>query len=213
MKKGISREVIIKEAVQLVRERSYWALSLRDVAGRLCVKPASLYNHVDGIADIQISVAEYTADILAGRLEEAVGGRRDAGAIAVGATAFMDFARDNPELYKALIHAPKSDARRNLEIGKKTFDVFGKIIHGYGIDENNGLHLVRMLRCMMHGFFELWDNGFMSHGTVGRGESFRFMIDEFTSVVERYRDIARAKDGSQETTPKCKDGKDETGRK
>lgn len=192
MKKGLSREAVTAVAVQLVRERGYWALSLRDVAGRLGVKPASLYNHVEGIGDIQLSVAEYAADMLETALVSAVKDKESDEALKCGACAYMDFAKANPDLYKALIHAPKSEDGRARALGRKTFDVFGKILHGYGIDEKNYLHLIRMLRCMLHGFFELCENGFLSHGRAKREDSFRFIVDEFIALVRTYSNVGLA---------------------
>lgn len=49
IKKGLSSEIIYKAATNLVIERGYDNFSLRELAARLDVKPASLYSHVKNI--------------------------------------------------------------------------------------------------------------------------------------------------------------------
>lgn len=186
MKKGLNREIVIAEAVSLVNEQGYEHLSLRELAARLCIKPASLYNHIEGIEDVQISIAEHAGERLERALFEAVAGKEMTAAFRDGAHAYLDFARYNKELYKALISVPKSDSERTLEVGRKTFSVFREIIHGLRINDNESLHLIRMLRSLIHGFIELCENGFMTHGTVGRKDTFDFAVDEFIGIVRRY---------------------------
>lgn len=183
MKKGLNREIIIGSAVELVIERGYVSLGMRELASRLSVKPSSLYNHILGIEDVQLSVAEYAGDRLERALREATFGKRREEALRRGVVCYIDFAKEYFELYKALIYMPKRDDGRCMEVGRKTFSVFNEILHGFNIDENNCLHLLRMLRAFLHGFLELCENGFMAHGGQSREESFKFSIEAFVEYL------------------------------
>ena len=51
-KKGLNRELIIDTALQLVEQGGTDACSMRELALRLDVKAASLYNHISGMDDL-----------------------------------------------------------------------------------------------------------------------------------------------------------------
>ena len=51
-KKGITPEKIYQAATQLIIEKGYDRFSLRELAGRLGVQPASLYSHVKNAEEI-----------------------------------------------------------------------------------------------------------------------------------------------------------------
>ena len=113
--KGLSSAHIMEEAVKLVEEKGYDRFSLRELAARLEVRPASLYNHVDGIGEINTAVAMKAADMLNRALADAVGDRERDEAFLAAARAYRSFADGNPEVYKALIRMPASgdaDIRR-----------------------------------------------------------------------------------------------------
>ena len=56
-RKGISRTDIMNMALELVIEKGYENFSVRELAAKLDIKPASLYNHIDGIEEINIYIA------------------------------------------------------------------------------------------------------------------------------------------------------------
>ena len=70
-KKGLTSEEITKAASQMIAEFGYSNFSLRDLAARLGVSPSSLYNHVNGIGDINMAVAVDASIQMNHRLEEA----------------------------------------------------------------------------------------------------------------------------------------------
>ena len=64
-KKGLSSGEILEAAERLVQERGYDHFSLRELAARLEVKPASLYNHIGDIDELNTAVALKAAGALA----------------------------------------------------------------------------------------------------------------------------------------------------
>ncbi|HWJ78353.1 MAG TPA: helix-turn-helix domain-containing protein, partial [Niallia sp.] len=61
-KKGLTINTIIETATKLVEEKGYNNFSLRELAGRLNVKAASLYYHISGVDDITKAVGELASE-------------------------------------------------------------------------------------------------------------------------------------------------------
>ena len=55
-RRGLNAEVIMEAAIELVEEKGYRNFSMRELAARLGVQPASLYNHVNGIEEVNTAV-------------------------------------------------------------------------------------------------------------------------------------------------------------
>ena len=69
--KGLTMEVIVGAASELVEEKGYNNFSVRELAQRLHVKAASLYNHVSSVADINRAVGVHATNKLNDALEKA----------------------------------------------------------------------------------------------------------------------------------------------
>ena len=54
--KGLTKEIIVQEAVALIEESGQWVISLHELARRLQVKTPSLYNHIANTKDLQREV-------------------------------------------------------------------------------------------------------------------------------------------------------------
>ncbi len=182
--KGLSSAHIMEEAVRLVEERGYDNFSLRELAARLDVRPASLYNHIDGIGEINKAVAMKAADMLNRTLTEAVGEREGDEAFLDAARAYRSFADGNPEIYKALIRMPASENEDIRRAAFASFEPLRAVIKSYGAAERDMIHFSRALRSAMHGFVELTSNGFMQRDTVSREETYEVLIHGYLNVLK-----------------------------
>ena len=183
-KKGLSSGEILEVAERLVQERGYDHFSLRELAARLEVKPASLYNHIGGIDELNTAVALKAAERLNRALKEAVAGVEPDDAFLRAALAYRAFAAENPELYKALMRMPASDDELVVRASWESFAPMRELILSYGADGTRTVHFLRSLRAAMHGFIELTGSGFMRRGDVQRDESYRVMIQGFLSKLK-----------------------------
>ena len=182
--KGLSNAHIMEEAVRLVEERGYDNFSLRELAARLDVRPASLYNHIDGIGEINTAVAMKVADMLNRTLREAVGEKAGDEAFLDAARAYRSFADENPEIYKALIRMPASEDVNIRQAAFASFAPLRAVIKSYGAAERETTHFLRALRSAMHGFVELTSNGFMQRDTIPREETYEVMIHGYLNVLK-----------------------------
>ena len=183
-KKGLSSGEILEAAERLVQERGYDHFSLRELAARLEVKPASLYNHIGGIDELNTAVALKAAERLNRALKEAVAGVEPDDAFLRAALAYRTFAAENPELYKALMRMPASYDELVVRASWESFAPMRELILSYVADGTRAVHFLRSLRAAMHGFIELTGSGFMRRGDVQRDESYQVMIQGFLSKLK-----------------------------
>ena len=179
MKRGLNKDAVIAEAILMVEEEGYERLSLRDLARRLGVKPASLYNHISGIDEILCGVAIHSATEMGRALEVATQGKDGREGFISGAIAYRAFATEHPELYKAFISMPSLDSKEVDEVGIKSFAPLRAIIRSYGLCEDDAINFHRAFRSVLHGFIELTANGYMTRGEVSRDDTFRVILETY----------------------------------
>lgn len=184
-RRGLTTDEVVAEAARLAAEEGLGALSIRELAGRLNVKPASLYNHIKGADDLN---ARLGALALA-QLGEALHAPSDspagdpAHAIRSLGHAYRSFAKANPELYKAIILAPRGndlvwDAEREL------LDDIERAVEPRISDARRRLDFVRALRSSLHGFVSLEEAGFFARPGSPADESFDAMLDGFIRALD-----------------------------
>lgn len=185
--KKLNHDVIIDAAVKLVEAKGYDHFSLRELASRLEVQPASLYNHVKGLEEIHEEVAIRAAEMMHEVLAEAVSEKEDDTAFIDGVYAYRCFTEEHPELYKALIHIPPHDDEQIRKASFYSFQPLRKIVKRYGLERSIKVHFMRTLRSFIHGFAELSGNGLMQRSPVSKEESFDFAVHQFLLYLKENR--------------------------
>ena len=192
-KKGLTSEEITKAASQMIAEVGYANFSLRDLAARLGVRPSSLYNHVNGIGEINVAVAVDASLQMNRRLEEATKDLPPEEAFLKGLAEYRAFASENPELYKALFRMPerKNDEellRRATLYAVRTLRL---ISLEFGLNEDSMIHFMRCLRSTLHGFVTLTAEGFLLRGGVPRDESFTVLSQMLLNLLKELSEKSR----------------------
>ncbi len=183
-RKGLKIERIIEAAIEMVEEYGYRKFSLRELAGKLNVQPSSLYNHVSGIEEINISVGMHGIHLLEKALVDASRGKETEDALYDIATAYRSFANKNPELYHAVIELQTS----NNEILKyelhKIVQPFIAVIEKKINNKGTIVHLQRFFRSALHGFVSLEKEGYMKYGEINNDKSFQFIVQGLINMVK-----------------------------
>lgn len=183
-KRGLNSESIMEAACELVKDNGYDSFSLRELASRLGVKPASLYNHVNGIEQIKQSIAMKSSEMLSGVLSDAIDGKERDDAFLDAMRAYRRFAVDNPEMYKALIHIPSAENESFFKAAFESYEPLRSLVLSYGAEDTAALHYLRALRSVMHGFAELTANGFMQRGPENSSETYEVIIHSFLETLK-----------------------------
>jgi AcrR family transcriptional regulator len=170
---------VVLSAAELINTEGAEALSLSRLAERLGVRTPSLYNHVDGLPGLQRELALLNARRLGDCLAEAAVGKSGPQAIREVAGAYREYIKGNPGLYHAGLRAAGSQAPLDAELKTAEDRVVAiglAVVGSFGLAGENGLHAVRGLRSVVHGFASLEVAGGFGL-PLDCDESFRRLVD------------------------------------
>ena len=134
------------------------ALSLARLAERLGVRTPSLYNHIDGLPGLYRELSPLNARKLGERLSHAAIGKAGPDAVMAVAQAYREHIKESPGLYMASLRAARNLAPANVELQAaedRVVHVGMAVVASFGFSGEDGLHAVRGLRSVIHGFATL----------------------------------------------------------
>lgn len=183
-KRNLSRDVILQTAVELAEGQGLDQLTIQRLANALGVKPASLYNHIEGFDDVRGHLATLSIRQLhEAFLHAAAGKARDDAVLAI-ALAYRQFAAEHPELYRAFIRSASLKSAKPDESYVKAGRVVRQVLGAYRFSEEELTHLSRSMRSALHGFISLEAAGFFQ-GEASNDESFLHMVHGFLDYLNR----------------------------
>ena len=173
---GLTGHEVVASAAGLADEIGYSGLTMGLLAGRLGVRPPSLYKHVDGLADLQHRVAALAMTELGEVIGDAVQGRAGLDALAAMMSAVRAYVTAHPGRYTATIGAePAGPGDPLLVAGTRVINSITAVLRGYGVSDADMDHALRTIRSTMHGFAMLEaSRGFQWEADPD--ESFAWMI-------------------------------------
>lgn len=183
-RKGVNREKIIVAAAELSEEKGFNQLSVLDLAQKLEIKSASIYNHFANLEEIEQALGDYAVCQLINEMQTALTGKVRAEAIRAVADAYVSFAGQHPALYKAFI---ASHMVRKQEIEKNIRTVVLLIFEAfntYELTEEQCVHWGRIMRSMLHGFAAVEGAGWFSHLPYNIGDTIAMGIENIIVSVE-----------------------------
>ncbi len=174
---GLATATVTVAGADLADEIGFDQLSMGALAERLGVRTPSLYKHVTSLRDLAHRIAVLAANELADALREATQGRAGSDALAAGAQAMRQYVKDHPGRYAAGNgRRPTGPDDPFIAASGRVLTSLAAVLRGYGIDPDQEIHALRMLRSMLHGFATLEvDGGFQMNTDVD--ESFAWIVD------------------------------------
>lgn len=151
---GLTPDLVIRTAGRLVDRDGPHGLTLAALAAELGVKTPSLYNHMDGLDDLERSVALFGVDLLADALRDAAMGRSGRDALREVAHAYRAIARSHPGIY-ALAQVARPDDEEYRARAERAIQPVLAVLSGYGVDGDDAIHAARIVRSALHGFASL----------------------------------------------------------
>ena len=183
-KKGLSRECIVDAAAQLAEDKGLANLTLHELAGALGVKTASLYNHLQGMPELNARLTERAFERMLEALRQAEGELCGGPALRALAGAYREFARSQPQLYKVMLAVPRFQETRIVAQKQSFMELFRRVLLPYGLSEQERVHMSRMLRSSLHGFVSLEAAGFFAY-PVEADESYGYLVQSLCAQIER----------------------------
>jgi AcrR family transcriptional regulator len=149
---GLDAARVVDVAAGIADAEGLDAVTLARVATELGVRSPSLYNHVDGRADLLRAIAVLSVRELTAALREATVGRSGADALAAAAHAYRAYARAHPGRYAATLAAPTRGDEEHRAAATEAVDVMLAVLREWDLHEDDAVHVVRAFRSALHGF-------------------------------------------------------------
>jgi AcrR family transcriptional regulator len=174
---GLTPAAVTEAGAALADEIGFAQLSMGLLAERLGVKTPSLYKHITSQADLAHRIAVQAANELADAIRDATQGRAGSDALTAGARAMRTYVKEHPGRYAAGNAArPTGPDDPLIAAIDRVLGSWAAMLRGYGIDADQEIHALRMVRTMLHGFATLEvTSGFRID--VGVEDSFTWMIN------------------------------------
>lgn len=155
---GLDSAAVVGAATRIADEHGLDAVTLARVARELGVRAPSLYEHVGGHGDLLARVGSDAALALAQALEGAAAGRSGADALRAIAITYRAFARERPGSYAALQRAQPAGSEA-ARAGERVVGVVLAVLRAYGLEGDDAVQAVRVVRSALHGFVVLENGG------------------------------------------------------
>lgn len=182
-RKQLSLDTILNASAALAEEKGLENITLNQVAEKLGIKSPSLYNHVSGIGGISEGLAKLAVSKLDATVRDAAVGRSKAQALEAIAHAYRKFAKENPQLYKAILKLPTCEDEGLNEAAHAVVRIVYQVMKPYHYSEEDTIHFVRGFRSALHGFVSLEDAGFFK-SAFDANESYRRLVNGFLKFFE-----------------------------
>jgi AcrR family transcriptional regulator len=181
-RRGLDTEQVVDAAIELADEEGLARATLVHVAGRLGVRPPSLYNHVDGRAALIRLITLRGLDGLAAQIATAAAGLSGADALRATCHAYRDFALANPGCYEAMIAPPKQGDAELLAATDRVLELLAQVLRAWSFDEVQTIDAIRTIRGALHGFVTLQRAG--GFGLARRiDDSFECLVETLVAGI------------------------------
>lgn len=187
-KRGLDAQTIMNAAAELAEQKGLENVSLLQVADKLGVKSPSLYNHLNGVQELSIGIAKLAVSRLEDAIRCAAVGRSKGEALMKIATAYRKYAKENPELYKAILRFPDYKDDNVQEAGHAVVRILYQVMEPYHYSEKETIHFVRGFRAALHGFVSLEEAGFFRGTSADVNESYDQLVDRLISSLTDRRE-------------------------
>jgi AcrR family transcriptional regulator len=157
-KAGLDTGMVVRAAAGLVNAEGPEALTLNRLAEILGVRAPSLYNHVDGLAGLNHQLALLNARSLGEHLGSVAIGKSGPEAVIALAKAYRAYIKECPGLYLSSLRAARTESPVDPQLQAaedRVVQIGLAVVASFGLTGEDGLHAVRGLRSVVHGFATL----------------------------------------------------------
>mgnify|MGYP000872400831 CR=1 FL=1 len=150
--KGLSKKIIVDEAVVYIEENGRPDISLHEIARRLGIKTPSLYNHIENTKELQYSVFKVAIEKFVKNQNIAIKNKQKDEAVKAFAKAYHTFATENRGLYLLIMSMPSENDEISKKMAVPLLDIVINILSKYNLPEEKIAHWQRVFRAILHGF-------------------------------------------------------------
>jgi AcrR family transcriptional regulator len=187
-KRGLDSQAILNAAAELAEEKGLENVSLLQVAEKLGVRSPSLYNHLSGLQELSSGIAKLAISRLEDTIRSAAVGRSKENALVAIASAYRKFAKENPELYKAILRFPDYNDSSVREAGHAVVRILYQVMEPYHYSKEEAINFVRGFRSALHGFVSLEEAGFFQSTEANVDKSYEQLVSRLISTLNTEED-------------------------
>jgi AcrR family transcriptional regulator len=158
-RRGLDTAQVVDEAARIADAEGLDAVTLARVAETLGVRAPSLYNHVDGRGGLIRLLAIRSLSELTESLRDAAVGRSGEDALRAIAHAFRAYVVEHPGRYATTVRAPEPGDEEMLALAGRTVALMVTVVGAWGIEGDDAVHEVRLIRSVLHGFSTIEADG------------------------------------------------------
>ena len=187
-RKGLSKEKVMEEAIEFIEEEGFKNFSIRELAARLNIKAASLYNYIDSMDELNRDIALKASSKLKKIQEEAILGKQRDEALIALAMAYRKFVLTRPQLYKVIMQLPYLEAQKFIDTGGEIIEPLMSVLAMYKLNDIKRMQYQRILRSIIHGFADLEAAGYFAHFPVNNDESYQLAINGIIRDIKTFEE-------------------------
>ncbi len=181
---GLDHATVVQAAATLADQQGLEAVSLATLATQLGVRSPTLYHYVDGLAGLRRELALLGTQELTRRLGRAVMGKAGDEAVLALAHTYRAFVKEHPGLYAATVQAADLADSTHVAAQSELVEIAMRTLTAYRLTDTEAVHVVRMLRSVVHGFATLEGSGGFGL-SVDLDESFRQLLQVFIASLRQ----------------------------
>jgi AcrR family transcriptional regulator len=180
--KGLDADALVAAAGRIADAEGLEAATISRVATDLQVRPPSLYNHVSNHAALMRLLAIESVGELAAAITWAAVGRSREDALRAVAVDYRAYALKHPGRYATTVRAPEPDDTEAAAASAAAISPLVAILAGWGIEGDDAVHLVRVIRSALHGFVSIEMGGGFGL-PLDLDHSFDLQVDSLVAAI------------------------------
>ena len=158
-----NKVMVVEAACRLADSEGLAAVTLTRLAETLGIRPPSLFNHVESLADLVHEMALSALGNLVAEWEQALAGPGTAAEALVRLMlAYRGYVKAHPGQYAATLALPAALAQKDerwAQVGERIVSSGLALAARFGLEGAAGIHALRGWRALAHGFSHLERQG------------------------------------------------------
>ncbi len=152
---GLDQSQVVRAAAALADSGGYTEVTLANLATKPGVRTPTLYHYVAGLAGLRQELAMQGIRELSQQLGRADMGQSGNDAVMALAHAYRAFVNEHPGLYAATVPSAESFDKESATAQAVVVEIALRTLSAYHLSQEEAVHVVRMLRSLVHGFATL----------------------------------------------------------
>ena len=186
MKVGLDKNTIIEAAANTADEKGIANVTLKVLANKLGIKSPSLYKHFSGgLDELNKELMLYGWHSLESEITRAAIGKAKDDAIIAICYTYRNFVNKRKGLFEAMQWYNMYQSEEHLQATQGTIGVLFQVLEAYGLNEEQKVHCVRMLRGFLQGFSTIESHGGFGNSTP-LDDTFEFALN---TILNGIRDL------------------------